>query len=73
MRSIEVHTVGMDAVFVQGVHSELDGKYVKIVTISSSIFLPIQINYIEKKCIFDYPHCWRTGHPLLLWNGILVY
>ena len=60
------HTVGMDGNFVAGVHSELDGRYVKdcddtiIDLLTESGLL-----YREKMYAHDYPHCWRTGHPLL--------
>jgi isoleucyl-tRNA synthetase len=65
----EVHTVGMDGAFVEGVHPELDGKYVKdcddiiINNLTDSNKL-----YREKMYLHDYPHCWRTGHPLLYYG-----
>ncbi|MEE3039071.1 MAG: class I tRNA ligase family protein, partial [Candidatus Thermoplasmatota archaeon] len=70
------HTVGMDGSFVNGIHPELDGRYVKdcdeiIIALLSS---PNGSNntgpdsgllYREKAYLHDYPHCWRTDHPLL--------
>ncbi|DAC07514.1 MAG TPA: isoleucine--tRNA ligase, partial [Candidatus Poseidoniales archaeon] len=70
------HTVGMDGAFVAGTHPDLDGKYVKscdeaIISLLSS---PGGSNgtgpqsgllYREKAYLHDYPHCWRTDHPLL--------
>ena len=70
------HTVGMDGSFVSGIHPELDGRYVKdcdeiIIALLSS---PNGSNntgpdsgllYREKAYLHDYPHCWRTDHPLL--------
>ena len=51
------HTVGMDGAFVEGTHPQLDGRYVK--GPSSGLL------YREKAYLHDYPHCWRTDHPLL--------
>ncbi|MEC8258480.1 MAG: isoleucine--tRNA ligase, partial [Candidatus Thermoplasmatota archaeon] len=70
------HTVGMDGAFVGGIHSELDGKYVKDCdeTIIALLSSPKGSNgkcpdsgllYREKAYLHDYPHCWRTDHPLL--------
>ena len=70
------HTVDMEGAFVSGTHPELDGKYVKacdevIIGLLSS---PKGSNgkgpesgllYREKDYLHDYPHCWRTDHPLL--------
>ena len=60
------HTVGMDGNFVTGVHPELDGRYVKECD-DAIIDLLENSNqlYREKMYVHDYPHCWRTGHPLL--------
>ena len=60
------HTVGMDGRFMAGVHSVLDGRYVKdcdddIIDLLSED----NLLYREKMYTHDYPHCWRTGHPLL--------
>ena len=60
------HTVGIDGAFLAGTHPELDGKYVKdcddpiINLLASENKL-----YREKMYSHEYPHCWRTGHPLL--------
>ena len=70
------HTVGMDGNFVEGTHPELDGKYVKDVdqTVIELLSQPGGSNgkgpqsgllYREKSYLHDYPHCWRTDHPLL--------
>ncbi|MEC8243144.1 MAG: isoleucine--tRNA ligase, partial [Candidatus Thermoplasmatota archaeon] len=70
------HTVGMDGAFVGGIHSELDGRYVKDCdeTIINLLSSPKGSNgkgpdsgllYREKAYLHDYPHCWRTDHPLL--------
>ena len=65
----EVHTVGMDGAFVQGVHSELDGKYVKDCDdIIINLLTDSNKLYREKMYLHDYPHCWRTGHPLLYYG-----
>lgn len=60
------HTVGMDGAFLAGTHSELDGKYVKA---CDDIILGILSDagrlYREKEYAHEYPHCWRTDHPLL--------
>jgi len=70
------HTVGMDGAFVEGVHPELDGRYVKscdedIIRLLASDGGPGNngaasgVLYREKDYLHDYPHCWRTDHPLL--------
>ena len=70
------HTVGMDGAFVEGIHKELDGRYVKECdeTIIELLSAPNGSNgkgpesgllYREKAYLHDYPHCWRTDHPLL--------
>jgi len=70
------HTVGMNGAFNEGTHPKLDGRYVKecdqiIIELLSS---PKGSNgkgpdsgllYREKAYSHDYPHCWRTDHPLL--------
>jgi len=60
------HTVGMDGSFLPGTHPQLDGKYVKDCD-STIIELLHDSNklYREKMYAHDYPHCWRTDHPLL--------
>ena len=70
------HTVGMDGAFIEGIHKELDGRYVKECdeTIIELLSAPNGSNgkgpesgllYREKAYLHDYPHCWRTDHPLL--------
>lgn len=70
------HTVDMEGNFVPGTHPELDGKYVKSCdeTIINLLSAPNGPNrqgpasgllYREKDYLHDYPHCWRTDHPLL--------
>ena len=70
------HTVGMDGAFVAGIHQQLDGRYVKECdqTIIELLSSPKGSNgkgpdsgllYREKAYLHDYPHCWRTDHPLL--------
>ena len=60
------HTVDMDGRFISGTHPCLDARYVKdcdeeIIEILSDDGLL----YREKAYSHDYPHCWRTDHPLL--------
>ena len=70
------HTVEMNGQFRAGTHPELDGKYVKDcdASIISLLSAPNGSNgagpesgllYREKNYSHDYPHCWRTDHPLL--------
>ena len=60
------HTVGMDGTFVEGVHEKLDGRYVKECD-DDIINLLVEngLLYREHTYTHDYPHCWRTDHPLL--------
>jgi len=60
------HTVGMDGSFLAGIHPQLDGRYVKDCD-STIIEILHDSNklYREKMYTHDYPHCWRTDHPLL--------
>ncbi|MDP6011865.1 MAG: class I tRNA ligase family protein, partial [Candidatus Poseidoniaceae archaeon] len=60
------HTVDMDGRFFAGTHNSLDGRYVKDCDddIIDLLHYDNQL-YREKMYIHDYPHCWRTGHPLL--------
>jgi isoleucyl-tRNA synthetase len=56
----------MDGKFVQGTHDSLDGKYVK--DCDSKIIDLLESEgrlYREHIYTHDYPHCWRTDHPLL--------
>ena len=60
------HTVGMDGSFLAGTHPSLDGRYVK--DCDSTVIELMHdagLLYREKMYLHDYPHCWRTGHPLL--------
>ncbi len=60
------HTVGMDGKFISGTHDSLDGRYVK--DCDSDIINLLEQNgrlYREHIYTHDYPHCWRTEHPLL--------
>ena len=66
------HTVSMEGNFVDGVHPELDGRYVKScddtvmdILIGRSETIASGLLYREKSYLHDYPHCWRTDHPLL--------
>jgi len=60
------HTVGMDGKFISGTHNSLDGRYVKDCD-SDIINLLEQEGRLYREHIYthDYPHCWRTDHPLL--------
>jgi len=60
------HTVGMDGAFVEGVHELLDGRYVKECD-DEIINLLANTGSLYREHIYthDYPHCWRTDHPLL--------
>ena len=60
------HTVGMNGKFIAGTHESLDGRYVK--DCDSDIIDILDTNsrlYREHIYTHDYPHCWRTDHPLL--------
>ena len=60
------HTVGMDGRFVTGTHNLLDGRYVKDCDSEIIDLLSEQgLLYREHEYTHDYPHCWRTDHPLL--------
>ena len=70
------HTVGMDGSFIEGTHPELDGTYVKDCDATIIALLSASggsngkgpqsgLLYREKEYAHDYPHCWRTDHPLL--------
>ena len=60
------HTVGMNGKFIEGTHESLDGRYVKDCD-SDIIDLLETNNWLYREHIYthDYPHCWRTDHPLL--------
>jgi len=60
------HTVGIDGSFVSGTHHLLDGRYVKDCDSDIIDHLANQgLLYREHTYTHDYPHCWRTDHPLL--------
>ncbi|MEC7272116.1 MAG: isoleucine--tRNA ligase, partial [Candidatus Thermoplasmatota archaeon] len=66
------HTVSMEGNFVAGVHPELDGRYVKScddsvmdILVDQNDSIASGLLYREKSYLHDYPHCWRTDHPLL--------
>ncbi|MDP6899415.1 MAG: isoleucine--tRNA ligase, partial [Candidatus Thalassarchaeaceae archaeon] len=60
------HTVDMDGRFIAGTHHSLDGRYVKDCDDDIIDLLHYDnILYREKMYVHDYPHCWRTDHPLL--------
>ena len=60
------HTVGMNGAFLEGVHESLDGRYVKDCDDRIIDLLDSQgLLYREHEYTHDYPHCWRTDHPLL--------
>ena len=60
------HTVGVDGKFIKGTHDALDGRYVKDCD-SDIIDLLAAEGRLYREHIYthDYPHCWRTDHPLL--------
>ena len=66
------HTVNMEGNFVEGVHPQLDGRYVKScddmvmqILVERTDEVASGLLYREKAYLHDYPHCWRTDHPLL--------
>ncbi len=60
------HTVGMDGAFVKGTHEKLDGRYVKECDDDIiNLLVDNGLLYREHTYTHDYPHCWRTDHPLL--------
>jgi len=60
------HTVDMDGRFIAGTHHSLDGRYVKDCDDDIIDLLHYDdLLYREQMYTHDYPHCWRTGHPLL--------
>ncbi len=66
------HTVTMEGNFVDGVHPQLDGQYVKScddavmeILVGRNEAIASGLLYREKSYLHDYPHCWRTDHPLL--------
>mgnify|MGYP000530667869 FL=1 len=60
------HTVGVDGKFINGTHDPLDGRYVKDCDSDIIDLLADEGRlYREHTYTHDYPHCWRTDHPLL--------
>ena len=60
------HTVGVDGKFIKGTHDSLDGRYVKDCDSDIIDHLADERRlYREHTYTHDYPHCWRTDHPLL--------
>ncbi len=60
------HTVDMDGKFISGTSHALDGRYVKECDDDIiDLLMYDNLLYREKMYVHDYPHCWRTGHPLL--------
>ncbi len=60
------HTVGVDGKFINGTHDSLDGRYVKDCDSDIIDLLADEGRlYREHTYTHDYPHCWRTDHPLL--------
>jgi len=60
------HTVDMDGRFIAGVHPLLDCRYVKDCDDDIiDILFEQALLYREHTYTHDYPHCWRTDHPLL--------
>ena len=60
----------MEGNFVDGVHPELDGRYVKScdesvmdILVGQNDSIASGLLYREKSYLHDYPHCWRTDHP----------
>jgi isoleucyl-tRNA synthetase len=62
------HTVGLDGNFFPHVPGGVAGKYVKAPETEKTIldFLAKgDLLYRDEAYEHSYPHCWRTGHPLL--------
>ena len=62
------HTVGLDGNFLAHVPGGVAGKYVKAPETEAAILGYLSkgdLLYREEKYEHSYPHCWRTGHPLL--------
>ena len=60
------HTVDMEGKFIAGTSHALDGRYVKDCDDDIiDLLMYDNLLYREKMYLHDYPHCWRTGHPLL--------
>ncbi|MCA1819476.1 MAG: class I tRNA ligase family protein, partial [Halobacteriales archaeon] len=62
------HSVGLDGNFLPHVPGGVAGKYVKAPETEQAILSYLakgDLLYREEKYEHSYPHCWRTGHPLL--------
>lgn len=62
------HTVGLDGNFLPHVPGGVAGKYVKAPETEAAILAWLRqgdLLYRDEKYEHSYPHCWRTGHPLL--------
>lgn len=62
------HTVGLDGKFHANVPGGVAGHYVKAPETEAAILAWLRkgdLLYRDEKYEHSYPHCWRTGHPLL--------
>ncbi len=62
------HTVGLDGNFHANVPGGVAGMYVKAPATEAAILAWLKAHdtlYRDEKYEHSYPHCWRTGHPLL--------
>ncbi|MCA1819231.1 MAG: class I tRNA ligase family protein, partial [Halobacteriales archaeon] len=62
------HTVGLDGNFLPHVPGGVAGRYVKAPETEAAILAHLRkgdLLYREERYEHSYPHCWRTGHPLL--------
>src|SRR5205085_1520922 len=62
------HTVGLDGNFFAHVPGGVAGRYVKAPETEAAILAFLKAGdllYREERYEHSYPHCWRTGHPLL--------
>lgn len=62
------HTVGLDGKFLPHVPGGVAGHYVKAPETEASILAHLakgDLLYRSEAYEHSYPHCWRTGHPLL--------
>ncbi len=62
------HSVGLDGNFLAHVPGGVAGKYVRAPETEAALLDHLRKGdalYREHKYEHSYPHCWRTGHPLL--------
>jgi isoleucyl-tRNA synthetase len=62
------HTVGLDGNFLPHVPGGVAGQYVKDPKTEAAILAWLRkgdLLYRDETYEHSYPHCWRTGHPLL--------